>query len=183
MALQVRFGNNVESQLIGDVEKIRMMRLMSSPNRVDVGALHANQVRAHCLVWDCPARERVVFVAVHAIDNNRLSVDKEVRAAHLDTAEPNLLTDSAAIELDQDRIQVRCFGGPKLEVIALNSFGVVIRGRSRPLVKSVAAGRQNLDAHVSLFALHGDIRSQGTAIITIINFGDDLEVRNRGPRE
>ncbi|TLS29735.1 hypothetical protein PpBr36_00627 [Pyricularia pennisetigena] len=119
VALEVRLGNDVKPQLVGQVEKVRVRRLVRRPDRVDVVPLHDEQVVAQRRVRHRPAVQVVVLVPVHAVDLDRSAVDQKGRpvGAALHAPEPEALADGAPVEGYQGRVQAGRLGRPDVQVV------------------------------------------------------------------
>ena len=72
--LEVRLVHEVEAVLVRKVIPARIVRVVAQAHAVYVVALHELDVLDHPLVRNCVAMVRVHLVAVHALEQDRLSV-------------------------------------------------------------------------------------------------------------
>ena len=66
--LHIALIHHIEAQLVAQIIKIRIIRIVTGADRIDVGPLHQEQVLPDALVGDCPAVIRVKVVAVDALN-------------------------------------------------------------------------------------------------------------------
>ena len=88
--LDVGLVDDVEPELVGQIEKDGVVRVMRGPNRVEPEPLHEHEVSAHRLGRDDPSRVLVEIVAVDAADEDPPAVHEEIEAPDLDTAKSHL---------------------------------------------------------------------------------------------
>lgn len=112
MAFEVCFRNDVETKFIGEIVEVRMVGLMSSTNGIDVTLLHSDHIGPHGFIRHCSARVGIVLVSVHAVDDDRFSIDQHVGTTELDTVEAHLLADILLAGPEHNRVQSRSLRGP-----------------------------------------------------------------------
>ena len=78
--LDVRLGNVVETELVGEFQEGRVVRVVRGPDRVEPELLHLHEVRAHLVARHHPARVLVEVVTVDPADHHALPVDEQVEA-------------------------------------------------------------------------------------------------------
>ena len=118
VALDVRFVDHVQAELVAQVEEPRVVRVVRRAHGGDVVTPHRQQIGAHVVDGDGTAAGGVVVVAVDAEDPHRLPVDEQLAVAHLHVAESDLHVatiddDPAAQEARLDAIAVRVLGRPR----------------------------------------------------------------------
>ncbi|KAI6762242.1 hypothetical protein HG531_002795 [Fusarium graminearum] len=101
MTLKIGLADDVEPEFICHIEKVRVVRLMSCTDGVDVGFLHEDKIFSHVLVADCAAREMMVLMSIDTVNDDWFSVDVKVGTLHLNSSKPSLLTYCSAVEGDE----------------------------------------------------------------------------------
>ena len=100
VALDVRLGDHVQPELVGQVREGRVVGVVRGAHGVEPELLHQDEVGAHRLDRDDPPGDLVEVVAVDPAQVDPPAVDEEVHAADLDApeADPQLggLDDVAA---------------------------------------------------------------------------------------
>ena len=120
--------DDIESEFVAEFEESRIIRIVGSSHGIDVGALHLEQVGTHVLAGHVVTGQRVVIVAVHAFEEDRLAVVQELAIADFVAAETRLaavMRDLAAIgsrKHDMITVEVRHFSGPGLHRSDLRDF-------------------------------------------------------------
>ena len=119
VALDVRLGDHVQPELVGQVREGRVVGVVRGPHGVEPELLHQDQVGAHRLDRDDPPGDLVEVVAVDPAQVDAPAVDEEVHPADLDApeADPQLggLDDLAAgrAERHGQRVERRRLRGPR----------------------------------------------------------------------
>ena len=126
VVFNVRFIENVETELVAEVVEFRSIGIVARADGVDVELLHENQVTAHRFDREGASRARIVLVAVHPLDQNRLAVDQQFAAADLHAAESDFECGGfhhPALLIPQghgQRVAVRIFRVPRMNCGKLN---------------------------------------------------------------
>ena len=116
MGLDVRLGDDVHAQLIGQLEERRVVGVVRGAHAIEAEALHVHHVRAHLVAGHGASPLWVEVVAVDAVDEHPLAVDEQVEAHDLDAAEPD--PDGRALDLAAGRVPER-----QLEVVQPGQLG------------------------------------------------------------
>jgi len=130
MAFEICLCDEIKAQLIGKVIEVGMVRLVSCTNSVDVALLHPDHVCTHGLVRNSPTGVCVMFVSVHAVDDDRLAVNQHIGTAELDTMKADFLADKVLASLQHDGVKCRCLRGPEVEIVTGNLHSNVSGGRA-----------------------------------------------------
>jgi hypothetical protein len=77
MALNIGFIDDPETQLIGDIIKSWVGRLVACSNRIDVVPLHGQQIILHKLVRNCTTIYRMMFMPIDTAEDNTLPINQK----------------------------------------------------------------------------------------------------------
>jgi hypothetical protein len=88
VAFQVGLIDHVQAVPVAQVEEVRVRRVMAGANGVDVVLLHQEHVAEHVLAGHGAPVVRVVLVAVHAPQFDRLAVDEHPPVLEFHPAKP-----------------------------------------------------------------------------------------------
>ena len=138
VALDVRFQNHVEAQLVAHFEEHRGRRVVRGAHAVDVQLLHEQQVAAQLLRRLAPAAVRVGVVVVDAVELDRHAVDEQLAAlrdAH--GAQADALGDDLPAARELHGVQVRLLRVPEDGVIRLElrRHGVLLLRQQRAVLR------------------------------------------------
>ena len=118
MRLYIGFLDDVQPELIAQVQKNRIVRIMRGPHGVEPELLHEAEVLAHVVGADHAASVLVEVVAVDAAQQHRPAIDQQLEPVDNHPPEPDLqlsLLDNfpgGAAKHDLQRVQVRLLRGP-----------------------------------------------------------------------
>jgi hypothetical protein len=87
VGLDVGLGADVEAEFVAEFVEAGVVRVVAGAHRVDIGALHQQQVIEDVLFGEVVAGDRVVVVAVDALDEDGLAVDEELAVLDLGAGE------------------------------------------------------------------------------------------------
>ncbi len=91
VALDVSFRHEVESIAVAQVIPVRVVRVVARAHRIDVQFLHPLHVALHVGAAHHISAVRFHFVPVHALDQHRLPVHKQLRMLDLHAAKSHIL--------------------------------------------------------------------------------------------
>ena len=137
VGLEVGLIDDVEAEFVGQLVEMRVIRVVRAADRVDVGALHLQQVVPHVLGGEIVAGFRVEFVAVDPLEQDRLAVVQKLAVFHLVAPEAGLAGITGQrlarriAQGDDVRIERGCLRRPR---------GDRAEGRSLPVDGGVAIG-------------------------------------------
>ena len=124
VAFDVRFVNHVNTILVAEIVHHRIVRIVRHTERVDVEALHEDNVFFHTIVSHSTAVIRIKFVTVHTMELHRHAVYVQTRSTivflDFNLAEANLVTFNlenlavSILEREHCGIEVRRFSRPAL---------------------------------------------------------------------
>ena len=122
VTFDVRFVNHVNTVLVAEIVHHRIVRIVRHTERVDVEALHEDNVFFHTIVSHSTAVIRIKFVTVHTMELHRHTVYIQTRSAivflDFNFSKTNLVTfdlKNLAVRILERKhcgIEVRCFGRP-----------------------------------------------------------------------
>ena len=116
----VRFVDDVQTVFVAKFVPARIVRIVRRANRVDVQRLHNADILEHPLFGNGVAAVSVVFVAVDALQENRLVVDEELTVGDFDLAETDFKAgverrfEIGVVNLQVRRIEPRGLRRPKI---------------------------------------------------------------------
>ena len=115
VALEVRFGNDIEAIAVGELVEIGVVGVVRRADGVDVVFLHYLEVLRHAVAANDIAAVGVEFVAVNAFDEYGLTVDKQLGVFDFDLAE----TDGHGDFFNQ----LAVFSGGYEQIVEVGGFG------------------------------------------------------------
>ena len=116
--LQIGLVDDVEPVFVAEIVELRRRGVVAGADRVDVEALHGDDVQLQRFIRDRFPEIGVVFVTVDAGDPHRLTVDKKLTVSDLVAAEPRpdrrRVEDASflVLQFDRQRVKVRRFRAP-----------------------------------------------------------------------
>ena len=119
VALDVGFIDHIHAQLVAQVVEHAVVRVVARADCGDVVGAHQLEVLADVVGAHCLAAIRMVVVAVHAEDPDRLAVDAELAIDHLDTTHAHVVRrrlDQRLVRVEQlarHLVQVRGLRRPR----------------------------------------------------------------------
>ena len=118
VGFDVPFIDDIEAEAVAQREPPRVIRVMAGAHRIDIQFLHDTDIPDHVGDGDHIALVRVQFVAVGALDQDRLAVDLELDVFDRDGPETErngrALGEPVAVKgADFQRIEVRGLGRPE----------------------------------------------------------------------
>ena len=150
VAFHVRLVNHVNAVLVAKIKHHRVVRVMRHAERIDVEALHQDDVFFHAFVSHRTAVIRIEFVAVHAVELHGHAIHEQARRPvvlldfHL--AETDLvafdLDNLAGLVLDGEhrRIKVRRFCRPTVRLaereFKMHALFGSVRANARHLLRT-----------------------------------------------
>ena len=104
VTLLIGFCTHVYSILIAEVIPLWVVGIVGCAHGVDIELLHAPNILNHTLTTHHIAAIGVELVAVHALDEYRLTVDEQLAVAYLHTSETYFLHHILSSTPDGERI-------------------------------------------------------------------------------
>ena len=120
MRLHVRLVDDIEAINVGEVVDAALVRVMRRAQRIDVVALHRDDVFLDLARVDGAAAVAVELVAVDALEDDALAIDLHDAAVHPELAETNVLRDdldelARRVAYREERaVEIRMLGIPEL---------------------------------------------------------------------
>jgi hypothetical protein len=122
VGFEIGFVDDVEAEFVAEIVEARGVRVMGAADGVDVGALHLQQVLAQVFLGDVVTGDRVMVVAVDALEEDRLAVVEKVAVLDPVAAESGATAvngDRAAVgvaQREQVVVEFRRLGAPGFDV-------------------------------------------------------------------
>ena len=91
MALYIRFGNNKQPELVADIQKLRVVRVVRTPNRIEVMPLHRQDISTHVFNRHGFATIRIMVMSVYTLNHYPLAVYEQITIDNRDISEANAL--------------------------------------------------------------------------------------------
>ena len=114
VGLEVGLGHHVDAVLVAEVVPVAVVRIVAGADCVDIELLHDEDVLQHPLPGHDVTAVRVQFVAVGALEQDRLAVHEELAAGEFDLPESDFHRNGLAAAGGLQGVQVRGFGRPFL---------------------------------------------------------------------
>ena len=131
--LQVVLVDHVEPVPVAQIQEVRVRRVVARADGVDVVPLHEQHVLEHPLGRHGTAAQRVELVPVDAAQLDRPPVDEEHAVLDRDRAEADRERHRLGVGRDDDVVEPRPFGAPRLDVepqlLARCPLGAELRDR------------------------------------------------------
>ena len=113
MALEIGLGGNVDAVFVAEIIPERIVGIMTGTHCIEVMGFHDGDILEHPLGRHHISSIGIKFMAVSALYQHRLPVDKHIAVAHLNFAETyfhrHLLAGGGR---NRQRIKIRCLGAP-----------------------------------------------------------------------
>ena len=91
MALYIRLGNNKQPEFVADVQKLRIVRIVRTPNRIDVVLLHRQDISTHVFKRHGFATIRIMVMSVYTLNHDPLAVYEQITIDNRDISEADEL--------------------------------------------------------------------------------------------
>ena len=179
MALQIRFGDEIEAEFVGKIIEVRVVRLVGSTNGVDVALLHPDHVGTHSLVRHGPAGVGVVLVSVHTVYDDRLAVHQHVGTTELNTVEADLLADVLLSGVENHSVKSGCLSGPQVEVIPGHLHGDISRRWALVCFQFGSVWGKQPRADGSIDGSSCDVEAEEARFEVIRDVGNNLKILDR----
>ena len=114
VGLEVGLGHHVDAVLVAEVVPIVVVGIVAGADCVDIELLHDEDVLQHPLPGHHVTAVRVQFVAVGALEQDRLAVHEKLPAGELDLPESDFHRNGLAAAGGLQGVQVRGLGCPLL---------------------------------------------------------------------
>ena len=183
VSLLICLGGYVQTVLIAQVIPARIIGIMACSDGVDVQAFHDFYILNHACRGDYIAAVGVNFMPVGAFNQYGFAVDKQLRVLDFNLSEAHFLgyylDDVSLTVLDggQKRIEIRCFGRPRLDVSQGEMRHTVVQFTkvSHRLYDGIAVGIQQLKLD-DWVALYVHAYRQRAVLIVVLQVGRDAKV-------
>ena len=123
MLLDVRLVEDEETETVAEFVPAFHIRIVASPDSVDISTFHQKDVPNHERVRHDMTRDRVHLVAIDSTETSRNTIDKKLTAGNLDRADANIVADlldnvaETIGEGESERVEVRVLGRPELRIV------------------------------------------------------------------
>ena len=127
VAHAVRFDiglvDDVEAVFVAQFVEALLLRIVAGAQGIDVVSFPQFKILEHGLFGHVVAGERVVFVHVHPLEQDRLAVDEQLPVFDFDRTEPDPCGNVFAVFAvavagrDEQVVEVRRLGGPGLDAV------------------------------------------------------------------
>ena len=113
MTLEVGLGTYIDAIFVAEVVEIWIARIMAGTDSIDIQLLHGADILKHTFAADNVATVWVHFVAVGTLDENGLTIEKDLTTLNLNMAETYLLANAfySAIGIGKGYVQSVQIGG------------------------------------------------------------------------
>ena len=140
VCLQVILIHYIDAQLIRQLKKKRIRRIVGCADRINIENLAQQNIPLYLIRRHGVAVRRARVVMIHAVELDLASVDKENIAPDLDRLESDSLPDARCLRLIINVIEGRLFSIPfdDIKIIKCNDRHSVFRGNSPRQIDSVA---------------------------------------------
>ena len=134
VGLQVVLVHDIDPVPVAELVQGALVGIVGGADGVDVVALHGQNIQKQLVPVRHPPAYRAEVVAVHAVEDQAFSVQKENAVLDLNPAEADLLTDDfrdgtrRVQDLKHDLIKVRRCGRPEKRMIKTEGAGAFLRG-------------------------------------------------------
>ena len=135
--LHVRLVNDIESIDVSELIDAALVRVVRRAQRIDVIALHRDDVLLDLFRVDGTAAIAIELMTVHALEDDALAVDLHQAIFHFEFAEADVLRDDLderarrIADFEQCAIEIRMLGAPELRVLDLERERRLVAVRRR----------------------------------------------------
>ena len=125
MSLKVSLIHDIETVLVTQVIYIRIIRIVTGSDGVEVELLHKPYIRLHLLTGHALSAILAMVMTVHSVKRHRNAVHEELLAAYLNFTETDLCASRlnqralCIIQRQNERIEIRGLRCPKERVLHL----------------------------------------------------------------
>ena len=147
VAFEVGLVDDIEAELVAQLEKARVVRVVRGPHRIDVVTLHHQEVRAHVIERNRIAGKGVRFMAIHALALDRAAVEENRRVPDLYPPESYRGSSELALVFQHETIEARLFGRPELGPCDRKAEDPRPRKLARALLDDIPVGIAKDRAH------------------------------------
>ena len=116
VALIVRFVDHVESHAVVELVKIRDIRIVACPHRVEIVGLDHFQVSAYLFHGHACTRHRVGFMTVDSPEFDGGAVQEDHTVPDADLPEAHMFGDGLLRRFHDQPVQLRCLRGPEQRI-------------------------------------------------------------------